>query len=371
MRSKSFIIFAAIAVLTFLASTVTIPAIARVVGNDYRLPEGTNTELNIDIASTTSSLSPGTKINWSTVAPVPVGRVEAMSAVVDGKLYVFGGFVNSSFNPTNRSDVYNPVNNTWTQIADLPKHLTHVGTAVDGKDIYFAGGYIGKSTPENPNYGGQIFATTDVWKYNVDTNSWLAVPPLPEARGSGQLAVLNRQLHFFGGVDITRADRGEHWILSLDNIGAGWTKAALMPNPRSHMAGVVIGGKIYAIGGQHNTDEKLVTQNSVHVWNPAKPNTWTAVANLPKARSHTSSSTFVMDNRIIVVGGEIAHSKAMADVTAYNPLSNAWTELTPLPIARLSGVAGSIGNQIFFTTGNGFQKTTYKGVPVMSLGSNS
>jgi hypothetical protein len=73
-----------------------------------------------------------------------------------------------------------------------------------------------------------------------------------------------------------------------------------------------------------------------------------------------------MDNRIIVAGGEIAHSSPMSDVTAYDPLSNSWTELTPLPAALLSGVAGSIGNQIFFTTGSpspGFTTTTYTGVP--------
>jgi N-acetylneuraminic acid mutarotase len=114
-----------------------------------------------------------------TVAPSPIARTEAQGAAVNGKLYLFGGYINTTYTPTRRADVYNPTNNTWTRIKDLPKGLTHSGTAVDGTHIYLAGGYPAKST------GGQSFATTDVWKYNVETNTWSSMPPLPEARGSG------------------------------------------------------------------------------------------------------------------------------------------------------------------------------------------
>jgi hypothetical protein len=84
-------------------------------------------------------------IKWSTVAPSPIARSEAQSAVVNGKLYLFGGYINTTYTPTRRADVYNPTNNTWTRIKDLPKGLTHSGTAVSGKNIYLAGGYPAKS----------------------------------------------------------------------------------------------------------------------------------------------------------------------------------------------------------------------------------
>lgn len=189
--------------------------------------------------------------------------------------------------------------------------------------------------------------------------------PLPQARGSGELAVVGRELHFFGGVDSNRVDKGNHWVLPLDG-GIGWTPAAPLPNPRSHLGDAVVGNKIYAIGGQRDTDRDLVTQNSVHMWDPANPNNWTPVASLPDGRSHIGAATFVINNRIIVAGGEISHGKSVSKITAYNPLSNSWAELTPLPAPRHSGVAGNISNQIFYTTGNanGFQSLTYRGVPV-------
>ncbi len=210
---------------------------------------------------------------------------------------------------------------------------------MEGRDIYLAGGYPAKLT------GGQRFATREVWKYNVDTNTWTAMPLLPEARGGGALEIMGRKLHFFGGSDINRMDKGNHWVLSLGKAD-GLTPAAPLPNPRNHLAGAVLNGKLYAIGGQVG-QKHYGTQASVHVWDSANPNTWTAVTSLPKALSHISASTFEMDNRIIVAGGMNAQGSSVSNMTAYDPLSNSWTPLTPLPTARHSGVAGSIENQIF------------------------
>lgn len=73
-----------------------------------------------------------------------------------------------------------------------------------------------------------------------------------------------------------------------------------------------------------------------------------------------------MNDQIVVAGGLNDQGKHMSNVTAYDPLSNSWPELTPLPTPRSSGVAGSIGNQIFYTTGAPNFTTTYKSVFVNS-----
>jgi hypothetical protein len=68
-----------------------------------------------------------------------------------------------------------------------------------------------------------------------------------------------------------------------------------------------------------------------------------------------------MGDRIVVIGGLSAQGRDVSDVTAYNPITKTWPALTPLPAARSSGVAGRIGNQIFYTTGaDNFSSTTYK-----------
>ena len=65
--------------------------------------------------------------------------------------------------------------------------------------------------------------------------------------------------------------------------------------------------------------------------------------------------------RLIVLGGETAHGDASALVNLYDPATNAWSALTPLPAPRFSGVAAAIGGTIYFTTGSS-ETTTWKGV---------
>jgi len=71
-----------------------------------------------------------------------------------------------------------------------------------------------------------------------------------------------------------------------------------------------------------------------------------------------------MGGRILAVGGKTAHSGArLANVTAYDPATDSWTELTPLPVAKTQGVADEFNGVIYQTTGNS-GTSTYKGVPM-------
>ena len=297
-----------------------------------------------------------TKINWASRAAGPIGRAEALRAVIDGKLYVFAGFGDQK-GPVARSDVYDPATNSWTRIADMPRRLTHAGTVADGRDVYFVGGYIGTG----PGYQQQ-FGTTEVWKYNVDTNAYTRLPDLPAPRASGGAAVLGRKLHYFSGNNSSRQDVGDHYVIDLDNLAAGWSTRAALPTARSHMGYLTLGGLIYAIGGQTGNDAGLTTKAAVHTYNPAS-DTWTPRASLPKAISHISSATFVMGGRIIVAGGETGHREPISDVIAYDPAADKWTTLSPLPALRFSGVAAEIGGLIYFTSGSG-KSETWRGTPV-------
>lgn len=295
------------------------------------------------------------QIRWNTAANMPIGRAESPSAVVGGKLYVFGGYINSTYTPTRRSDVYDASTNSWKQIAHLPVGLTHAAVAADRSNIYLAGGYPGKSP------SGQAFATKDVWKYNIATNTYTRMPSLPQARGGGAMTNLNGELHFFGGSDSLRQDKADHWVLPLN--GTAWRTAAALPRARNHLGDAAIGGKIYAVGGQITQDHSGA-QSTVYAYNPAT-NSWSAVANLPQGLSHISSATFVMDKRIFVVGGMNSTGASVNNVSAYDPTTNKWTELTPLPRTLHSGTAGSINGKIYYAGSPGFSNLNYRGTPVL------
>src|ERR1700693_5103598 len=79
-------------------------------------------------------------LQWKKAAPSPFARVEAPSAVVDGKLYLFGGFTDD-LQASNQVDVYDPASDSWARKKDIPTRLTHLNPASDGKSIWFAGGF--------------------------------------------------------------------------------------------------------------------------------------------------------------------------------------------------------------------------------------
>ena len=282
-------------------------------------------------------------LRWATAAPSMVGRAEAQGAVVGGKLYVFGGFV-SGWTGTKRSEVFDPATNSWSRLPDFPVYLSHSPAVADGKNIWLIGGYGG-------------LGTTRVWKYDTVARTYTAGPALPAGRGAGAAAIVGRELHFFGGSTFkSDPDRSEHWALNLDS-GTRWVVRAPMPNPRNHVTAVALNGQIYAIGGQYRRDESTGLQDDVDRFDPAT-NTWTAVANLPKARSHIVSVVF--GGQILVLGGTNPGNTASRDVTAYDPVTNTWTLATSLPTGRKTGVAGVIGDAIIFN-GGGFATSTYVG----------
>ncbi|HEX8912390.1 MAG TPA: malectin domain-containing carbohydrate-binding protein, partial [Humisphaera sp.] len=274
-----------------------------------------------------------TAINWATKASSPIVRAEALKATHDGKLYVFGGF-SGTLGPVVRSDVYDPAANTWSRIRDLPQRLTHVGVTQTDTDVYFVGGYVGLAG--QTGYG-QTYGSNKVWRYNFATDTYTAMPNLPKALAGGGAVVIDNKLYYFGGQDSTRGDINIHLVLDLANPAGGWKALANIPHGRSHMGAVAFGGKIYTIAGQIGNDAGLTTLNYVEVYDPAT-NAWSTRTAIPRAMSHIYSGTFVMGDRIIVMGGESAHGAQIRDAWAYTPATNTWVALTSLPAARFSGV---------------------------------
>jgi N-acetylneuraminic acid mutarotase len=298
--------------------------------------------------------------SWTQGKPAPQQRSEAMGLVVGGKLYVFSGYSDTSYIPkTLRADTYDPQADEWEGLPPMPRPMTHSGIATDGvRYIYLAGGVVGELHADG-SYK-KLDAIDEVWRYDTLDKVWAAMPSLPEPRGAGELALLGRTLHFFGGTGLDRyTSVGDHWTLDLGG-GSNWETAVDLPNPRNHLADAVIDGKLYAIGGQEGHNETLVTQTSLQVWNPAQPDRWTELAPLPKGRSHTAGATVVIAGKIYLFGGEEFHNASRDSIFVYDPASNSWSLSNALPRRAHSGIAGLINGKLIYTTGN-LRTETYIG----------
>ncbi|MDX1991647.1 MAG: malectin domain-containing carbohydrate-binding protein [bacterium] len=306
------------------------------------------TESRPVFASTTNPNCTQTLGPWVQAASSPANHIEGGTAAVNGKMYLFTGFADNSLTPANRLDVYNPETNVWETVAQprapMPIAASHIQAAVDGQYVWLAGGFVGRH-PGPP--------TNQVWRYDTVTDMWAAGPPLPAPRASGALVVNGRNLHYIGGLSTNRnTDYSTHWVLNLDNLPAGWRTAAPLPSPRNHFNGVVIDGIIYVSGGQFRHDNNPQDVALVHAYN-SLTNTWVQKASMPTPRSHAEPGMFLMNDRIVVVGGRNnpGGQATMSSVVQYNPQTNTWQSLRSLPGSLIGPAAEVIGNKVIVTNG--------------------
>src|SRR5439155_6663366 len=73
---------------------------------------------------------PSATISWSPTASLPTARTEAATAVVAGRMYVFGGFVDADYHATRRTDAYDPTTMQWVRRASMPEPITHAPAVV-------------------------------------------------------------------------------------------------------------------------------------------------------------------------------------------------------------------------------------------------
>lgn len=291
-----------------------------------------------------------TRGTWTDGRPAPTTKMEAASAAVGSKLYVFGGYAGTSatsLSPVEpRVSVYDPATDAWSRAADMPIDVTHCNAVVVDGAVWFAGGYRG------PHPGHPV---ANVLRYDAAADAWSEGPPLPQPMAAGTLALVGRTLHYVGGfVDRdTAVDR--HWALALDG-GTTWEPRAPLPVARGHLASAVVGDRLYAIGGQIRHDTNPVDLDVVHVYDSVR-DAWTAVASLPTPRSHAEASTFVDHGRIVLVGGRDntrwtpLDRLGLPNVTVYDPATDAWSERPALPLGLQAADARVIDGRLVVTNG--------------------
>ena len=284
---------------------------------------------------------------WQALPDMPEGKWEPGVVNFDNKLYLFGGYKDGVVS-SKRSEYFDPTDMKWTQIQELPSAITHMNMVLDGDNVWFAGGF-------KDGYKGHAIA--EVWNYDISLDRYTAAPLLPEPRAGGGLALVGRELHYFGGLEMDRdTDSPDHWVLNLDdweNKTAQWKNSTPMPTPRNQFSTIVFQGKIYAIGGQFNHDSQQLDQPRVDIFDP-NDNAWSAGPELPKGHSHAEGATFVHANKIWMIGGHTTPaggSKSQdSDILTLAP-GGQWQKIGELPTPLSSPAAGIINETLYVAGG--------------------
>jgi Kelch motif len=275
-------------------------------------------------AGTTPSQGQVASGSWLTFAPMPSFRQELATAVLNGKIYVIGGY-NENTVSTDTVEVYDPATNKWTSAHPIPLPLNHNSAAVAAGKLYSFGGL-----------------SKQAFVYDPVSNSWSAVAPMNSLHdATPAVGVIDDKIYVAGGVNLLGTSTRE--VEVYDPAAKTWTGLASMHVARNHVSGGVINGKFYAAGGRGSTD----APTDLEVYDPQTDN-WSTLANMPTGRSGTAAG--VINGELYVFGGETPNL-VHGEVEAYNPSSNSWRSLPDMPTPR-HGIWGSvIGTTIYLPGG--------------------
>jgi N-acetylneuraminic acid mutarotase/glucose/arabinose dehydrogenase len=297
-----------------------------------------------------TALAPQPTGCWATKQPLPVQRLDAGGAALDGKVYVVAGKTTTAHQST--VHVYDPASDAWSTVANLPGPAVENPAVVahQGKLYVFGGGT-----------GAFSGAVTNAAVFDPGTGQWTTLAPMPVARGGPGAAAIGDSIYVVGGLEGTGASLSS---MSVYDITTGtWSAGAAMANRRDNPGVAALGGKLYAFGGRtRNADGTTVdgTLDTVEMFDPST-GTWSARASMPTGRRTPVVAT--LDGRALVIGGEAATDGSPFSANEeYDPVTNSWRTLTPMLTARHGAAGGAVDGVVYVISGGPQGGTTTSNV---------
>src|SRR5262249_39664493 len=138
-------------------------------------------------------------------------------------------------------------------------------------------------------------------------------------------------------------------LLRYDLQANTWKRLAPLHEQREHMAGVVLGGRLYAVGGRWGSGGELKT---VEVYDPTS-NAWTETTPMLEARAGGAAVT--VQGKIFVAGGEIIYQNSagtLKTAEVYDPVMAVWHDATPMPVGLHGIPIASVSGKVYVLGGS-------------------
>jgi N-acetylneuraminic acid mutarotase len=213
--------------------------------------------------------------SWVQGPTLPAPRQYAAAAVLNGRIYLFGGF-NSDHRQTDSTLVLQP-------------------------------GLV-TSTPPPESQGGPIVS---------NLGNWQTAAPVPEPVDNAAAIAYQGYIYIAGG-RVENKVTNKAW--RYDPVSDTWDEMRSMPIPRHGATMQAVAGKLYLIGGasSHGQDEV-----SIEIFDIAH-GTWSLMDNA-LATSRIGSATAIVNGQIAIVGGMTHDGRVLDSVEYFDPVHNRWT----------------------------------------------
>ena len=291
-------------------------------------------------AASGSPKPPAQTTGWQlgSASPFPVQQLHA--AVLDGRIWLAGGLTGSTAatdKATDKTEYYDTALHLWSSGPNLPFPVHHAMMVYYRNQLWLIGGFL----PQGPNL--EAAASNKVLFLDAAKGRWVEGPPLHHARTAAAAVVVGNQIVVVGGRTGGKSP-GEVAQTEIFN-GKSWHDAANIPVPGDHLAAVTDGTYVYAIGGR--TLEPTANHDAVQRFDPAT-NQWTQLTPMPAANSDMGA--VYLGGELITFGGENGLT-VYGTTRAYNLATNTWSTLPSLQDARHGMGVVVIGNTIYAIDG--------------------
>ena len=156
---------------------------------------------------------------------------DGAGAMIDGKLFVFGG---GTVSGTDVVQAFDPASRLVAVVGHLPVSLSDLSAVTVGDTTYIVGGYDGH-TPRR-----EIYATTDGTSFRM-------VGRLPDGVRYPAVSAVGTTIVIAGG----RAAHGPvDTVTAFDTVNGTSSSLGALPVPVAEASAVTIAGVVYLIGGR-------------------------------------------------------------------------------------------------------------------------
>lgn len=252
------------------------------------------------------------------------------SAVLDGKLLVFGGWTQGLWH-NSRVESFTPGGRGWRRRTDMPAIQSSAVVGVVNGMAYLCGGIDNSSR----------LAT--VQRYDPLGDAWTLMAPMPEPRVGAGGGAAGGRLWVVGGLDASGARTSS--VFRYDPPTNTWLSMYLQLNDaRDGSASAVVGDRVYLLGGG---DSSANSTNRVTIYDTV---TGDAFEGAPAPVAFRYAIAVVMGSEIHVT---LSSGGTGPTAYAYDTLTGNWRSLIPPREGHDFGTGQHLAGQIHLVGGQG------------------
>ncbi|KAK1843387.1 kelch repeat-containing protein [Colletotrichum chrysophilum] len=302
---------------------------------------------------------------WVNLASIPSARQEhGTTAIGNASIAILGGIVPTS-NGTETTDLfqlYDIASDTWRTASPAPYKVNHPNIAAVDDKVYLLGGLV--VGPTTPGLTMNWVASKSSYVYDVATDVWSELPPMPNGteKGSSVVGVYDDLIILAGGMTVlmTGYQDAVNSVIAFNTTSNSWQRlpmaAAELPESRQHSSGAVIGDTFYVVGGRRygqlnhrDTVFSLDLSNMTSGWQ-------TSLGHMPTARGGLNGGA--VGGKFYAFGGEgnvDSVTGVFNQTEVYDVETQQWAELQPTKTPRHGTQAAAVGDRVYIP-GGGLQQ---------------